>query len=30
VQPLPSLQVVPFVAFGFEQIPVAGAHVPAT
>jgi hypothetical protein len=29
VQALPSLQVVPFVALGFEQTPVAGLHVPA-
>jgi hypothetical protein len=29
VQPFPSLQLVPFVATGFEQTPVAGAHVPA-
>ena len=28
VQALPSLQSVPFVAFGFEQTPVAGAQVP--
>ena len=26
----PSLQLVPFVAAGFEQRPVAGLHVPAT
>ena len=30
VQALPSLQDVPFGALGFEQIPVAGSHVPAT
>ena len=30
VQALPSLQLVPFVAFGFEQTPVAGSHVPVT
>jgi hypothetical protein len=30
VQPLPSLHVVPFAAVGFEHVPVAGAHVPAT
>src|SRR5215831_5902036 len=30
VQALLSLQVVPFGAAGFEQMPVAGAHVPAT
>ena len=30
VQALPSLQVVPFEAFGFEQVPVPGLHVPAT
>jgi hypothetical protein len=29
VQRLPSLQGVPFGAVGFEQMPVAGAHVPA-
>jgi hypothetical protein len=29
VHALPSLQVVPFVAVGFEQ-PVVGLHVPAT
>jgi hypothetical protein len=29
VQALPSLHVVPFAFAGFEQIPVAGAHVPA-
>jgi hypothetical protein len=29
VQPLPSLQDVPFAATGFEQTPVAGLHVPA-
>jgi hypothetical protein len=27
---LPSSHVVPFGAFGFEQTPVAGLHVPAT
>ena len=26
----PSLQVVPFGAVGFEQVPVVGLHVPAT
>src|SRR2546425_1230076 len=30
VQALASLQVVPFVAVGVEQLPVAGLHVPAT
>ena len=30
VQALPSLHAVPFAAFGFEQVPVAGSHVPAT
>src|SRR5215831_15042575 len=30
VQALPSLHVVPLVAFGFEQTPVAGSQVPAT
>ena len=30
VQALPSLQVVPFVAVGFEQLPLPGSHVPAT
>src|SRR5436309_282760 len=30
VQALPSLHAVPFSAFGFEQVPVAGSHVPAT
>jgi hypothetical protein len=30
VQAFPSLQAVPFVAFGFEQVPIAGLHVPAT
>jgi hypothetical protein len=30
VQAFPSLQAVPFAAFGFEQVPVAGLHVPAT
>ena len=30
VQALPSLHAVPFDAFGFEQVPVAGSHVPAT
>jgi hypothetical protein len=29
VQPLPSLQSVPFAAVGFEQVPVDGLHVPA-
>ena len=29
VHALPSLQVVPFAFAGLEQIPVAGAHVPA-
>jgi len=29
VQELPSLQVVPFAALGFEHAPVLGAHVPA-
>jgi hypothetical protein len=29
VQALPSLQVVPFVATGFEHTPFAGLHVPA-
>jgi hypothetical protein len=29
VQALPSLQVVPSVLFGFEQVPLAGSHVPA-
>src|SRR5439155_1666318 len=29
VQALPSLHTVPFAAFGFEQVPVAGLHVPA-
>ena len=29
VQALPSEQVVPFVAGGFRQMPVAGSHVPA-
>jgi len=27
---LPSSHVVPFGAFGFEQTPVVGLHVPAT
>src|SRR2546425_263170 len=30
VHALPSLQLVPSVAFGFEQVPVAGLQVPAT
>jgi hypothetical protein len=30
VQALLSLHVVPLAAFGFEQTPVAGLHVPAT
>jgi hypothetical protein len=30
VQALPSLQVVPFAAVGFEHVPVVGSHVPAT
>ena len=30
VQGLPSLHAVPFPAFGFEQLPFAGLHVPAT
>jgi len=30
VQALPSLQLVPFAAAGFEQIPVPGSQVPAT
>jgi hypothetical protein len=30
VQAFPSLQLVPFVAMGFEQVPVAGLHVPPT
>src|SRR5438093_95127 len=30
VQALPSLHDVPLAAFGFEQLPVAGSHVPAT
>src|ERR1035438_3855653 len=30
VQALLSLQVVPLAAFGFEQVPSAGLHVPAT
>jgi hypothetical protein len=29
VQRLPSLQLVPFATAGFEQVPVAGLHVPA-
>jgi hypothetical protein len=29
VHALPSLQVVPFAAAGFEQAPVLGLHVPA-
>ena len=30
MQAFPSLQLVPFVAFGFVQTPVPVAHVPAT
>jgi hypothetical protein len=30
VQALPSLQVVPLAAFGFEQVPVFGSQTPAT
>ena len=30
VQAFESLHVVPFAAFGFEQVPVAALHVPAT
>ena len=30
VQALPSLQVVPFGLLGFEHVPLAGLHVPAT
>jgi hypothetical protein len=30
VHALPSLQVVPVIATGFEQTPVVGLHVPAT
>ena len=30
VQALPSLHEIPFGALGFEQVPVAGLHVPAT
>ena len=30
VHPLPSLQLVPSVAFGFEQAPVEVLQVPAT
>jgi hypothetical protein len=30
VQAFPSLQETPFAAAGFEQRPVAGAHVPTT
>lgn len=30
VHALPSLQPVPFAAFGFEQVPVVGLQVPAT
>jgi hypothetical protein len=30
VQALPSLQDVPFGAFGLEQAPLDGSHVPAT
>jgi hypothetical protein len=30
VHALPSLQVVPFGALGFEHAPVAGLHTPAT
>jgi hypothetical protein len=29
VQEFPSLQVVPFAAFGFEHMPVAGLQTPA-
>jgi hypothetical protein len=29
VQPLPTLQAVPFAWDGFEQTPVAGLHAPA-
>ena len=29
VQALPSLQLAPFAAAGFEQVPVAGLQVPA-
>lgn len=29
VQAFPSLQAVPFVLFGFEQVPVEGLQVPA-
>jgi len=30
VHALPSLQVVPFEAVGFEHVPVVGLHVPTT
>ena len=30
VHAFPSLQLVPFVAVGLEQAPLAGSHVPAT
>src|SRR5207247_1501312 len=30
VHALPSLHAVPLVAFGFEQVPFAGSHMPAT
>ena len=30
VQAFPSLQVVPFGAFGFEHVPLAGSQTPAT
>ena len=30
VHALPSLQVVPFAAAGFEQVPLVGSHVPET
>src|SRR2546427_123968 len=30
VQTMPSWELVPLAAFGFEQVPVAGLHVPAT
>jgi hypothetical protein len=30
VQESPSVHDVPFGALGFEQVPVAGLHVPAT
>ncbi|MDP9150954.1 MAG: hypothetical protein M3O36_13575 [Myxococcota bacterium] len=29
-QAFDPLQASPFMAFGFEQVPVAGSHVPAT